>query len=117
MSVAQTWLGCSHRDVRDVGCPDMVGLLDDRVAEQIWEDGMLRIASAGDPLAIQRLNAHAGHQGRDVPPTHDVALGTQQIAQHACTGKRVLQMQPINLAHQLQIKLANRHRLIIQTAA
>jgi hypothetical protein len=34
---------------------------------------------------------------------HLKALSPEQVRQHACTGKRVLQMQFVNAAHQRQI--------------
>jgi hypothetical protein len=53
--------------------------------------------------AIDRLDAHALHQGRDVQPAHSKPFSSQRIAQHASAGERVFQMQFIKPAHQRQI--------------
>lgn len=108
---AQIQKASAHRDIRYIGRPDMVGLMDDQVTQQIREDWMFGVTSAGDPLAIQRLNAHASHQRPHVPTTNSITSCPQQIAQHAGSGKGILLMQPVDLAHQLQIQLADGHWL------
>jgi hypothetical protein len=48
---------------------------------------------------------------------HFQALMAEQIEQHAATGKRVVQMQLVDLAHQSQILGGDRTRLVIDAAA
>jgi hypothetical protein len=56
-------------------------------------------------LTIQGLQAHAAHQRRDVPPPKGQALMPQEIAQHARSGKRILQIQRVNPSHQPELHL------------
>ena len=63
----------------------------------------MRLSCPG--LAIERLDAHTLHQCSDVLTTDAEALQSQQISQHARTGKRVCQMQLIQTMHQRQFTL------------
>ena len=56
-------------------------------------------------LTIQGLQAHAAHQGRDVPPPNGQALLPQEIAQHARTGKRMGQMPLVDPPHPREHRL------------
>ena len=102
-----------HRDVGDIGRPDMVRAGDLRVAQEIGIHcvGRMPLASAG--LAIHGLNAHAPHQGGHVPPPTHIASVPQEIAQHSGAGKRILQMPCVDLAHQHQIRGRHRRGLVV----
>ena len=65
-------------------------------------------------LAIHGLNTHAPHQGRDVPPPNRMTVSPQEIAQHPGSGKRILQMQRVDPAHQGQLRLRYRRRLVVR---
>ena len=51
-----------HRDVSDVGSPDVVRALDLQSAQQVRIDRMCRMAPAGIGLPVQRFDAHLLHQ-------------------------------------------------------
>ena len=53
-------------------------------------------------LAIKRLDAHAPHQGGDVPAADREALA-KQVAQHPAASERILQMQLVDPPHYRQI--------------
>ena len=56
-------------------------------------------------FAIQGLNAHAAHQSGHLASANGAALASQEIAQHARTGKGILEMQLVNPTHQRQRRL------------
>src|SRR5579864_9245876 len=66
-------------------------------------------------LAIQRLDAHALHQGADVPAPDLDAFATQQPCQHSRPCKWMLEVKLVNPAHQFQIRFADPTRLVIGT--
>src|SRR4029077_8909146 len=66
--------------------------------------------------AIERLDPHPPHQRLHVPTADLVVLGNQQTMQHPCPGERMLQMQPVETTHHLQVACRHRTRQIIDTA-
>jgi hypothetical protein len=52
-----------------------------------------------------------------VPAAHLQALLAEQIAQHPAAGERVVQMQLVDLAHQPQVFVRDRARLVVDRAA
>jgi hypothetical protein len=63
-----------HRDVGNIGGPDMIESRDLQVAQEIRIDPMGRMPAAEMRLPIQGLKAHAAHQGGHMPPSNGVAL-------------------------------------------
>jgi hypothetical protein len=91
MSSAQTWLARSMASPRS----------------SVREHRVRRVLLARVGLAVQRLDAHAPHQRAHVPAADLDALQAQQVAQHAAAGKRVLQVQLVDAAHQRQLGLGS----------
>lgn len=97
-SVAQTWFGRSTTSFRraDTDRSGGAGVAD------WWSN------------ADKALRCPFAHQCGDMPAANDHSLQAQDIAQHPAAQKRPLRVQLIEPAHQLQIRLADRHRLVIQ---
>ena len=100
MSVAQTWFG------RSTVTP----------AQQIRVDLVARRGFRRIRPAIDRLDSHALHQGRDMPAANRKTLPAQKIAQHAAARERTLQMQLVDPPHHAQIFGRDRTRLVIDRA-
>jgi hypothetical protein len=67
--------------------------------------------------AIERLDPHPQHHGRNpFPPDRD-ALAAQQIAQHPTACEWVVEVQFVDPAHHRQIGGRYRTRSVIQAAA
>jgi len=66
--------------------------------------------------AIQRLDPDPPHQRRHRNPADHHALGTQHVAQHPATRKRVLEMQRVDPVHDRQPSRRHRPRLGVDTA-
>ena len=84
MSVAQTWFGRSTFTPRSRYGIDLVA-----------GRGFRGVAPA-----IDRLDSHALHQGRDMPAADRDALAVEKIAQHAGARERALQMQFVDPPHE-----------------
>ena len=77
-----------HRDVGDIGGPDMIGSRDRQggATDRGRPDGPDADGWC-DGFRYRAVNAHAPHQCRHMPPPDGVALLPQEIPQHAGTGK------------------------------
>ncbi len=78
---------------------------------------MRRIGLGAFPLAVECLNAHQVHQAPNVPATGAIATQSEQVAQHPCAGERVIGVQAIDLAHQLEVGLGDWDRNVVQGAS
>src|SRR5262245_24283175 len=74
----------------------------------------LRLGRARAP--VERLYPHAGHERLHVTPADLAPIGSQKPAQHPrpCEGK--LHMQPVDLAHQLDVGRRHRTRQVVHRA-
>jgi hypothetical protein len=72
------------------------------MAQEIGIDLVGGMPLAGARSAIHRLDPHAPHQGGYVPPPNRMAVSPEQIAQHAGSRKRMVQMECVDPAHQGQ---------------
>ena len=63
-----------HRDVGNIRGPDLVWPIDGETAEQIWVDGMRRMAGAGMGPSINPPDTHAPHQHANVATADERAL-------------------------------------------
>ncbi len=59
-----------HRDVGDVGAPDMIGAVHRHIPKQIGIDPVRRVRRAGPRRLVDRLQAHEPHQAPN-PVTAD----------------------------------------------
>jgi len=57
----------------------------------------------GTRTAIERLYPHPPHQRLHMPAADLAPLQSQQASQHTRTGERILQVQPIELPHDLEV--------------
>lgn len=64
----------AHRNVGDIGGPDMIGPRDGEIPQEIGVNRMGRMPPAERRLLIQGLNPHTTHQGDHVTPPDGVAL-------------------------------------------
>jgi hypothetical protein len=67
----------AHRQVGDVGAPDLVGPLDPQTAQQIGVGLVLLRGPAGVGLLVDRHQPHEAHQSSDPFPVHSMALVLQ----------------------------------------
>ena len=106
-----------HRDVGDVGAPDMVRPLDRQTPEQIRPDPVLGVGRAGARRPIDCLQPHQAHQ-TDGPAPPDAHTLAAQVKRHP-TGavKRVLQEELVDAAHQRQRLRALPLRLVVERGA
>jgi hypothetical protein len=79
--------------VGDVRCPDMVRSGDAHIAQQVGIDRMRRMPLAGVGLAIQRIDSHPLHQGRDAAATDWLPFTLEHLGEHPCPGEGVVQIQ------------------------
>ena len=63
-----------HRNVRDVGRPDLIGASDFDAAEQGREKATALTRSAQTRVPVDRLDAHQGHQTAHTFDVDDVTL-------------------------------------------
>ena len=97
--------------------PNLVRSRDRCTAQQIRVDLVTGFRLRRTRSAIKRLDFHPLHQRLHVPTADLVALANQQTMQHPRPGERMLQMQPVETTHHLQVACRHRARQIIDTAA
>ncbi len=97
-----------HGNVGRVQRPDLVGMGDRELAEQVWLNLVTWRGFARARLRRQGFNAHMKHQRSDVEPPSLDALPGQLVAQHARPHERMFQVQFVDFAHQRQIGRADR---------
>ena len=56
----------AHRDVGDVGCPDLIQPLDHEIAQEVQINFIPPAGTRGMGLPLERFDPHARHQGADV---------------------------------------------------
>jgi hypothetical protein len=106
-----------HGDIGHVGRPHLVWPIDDELAQQVWVDQVSRMPPTRVRTSVKRLDAHFAHQRRYMPAADDNAFQAQDVAQHPAAQERPLQVQLIKTSHELQIRCAGGHRLVIQRGA
>ena len=74
----------------------------------------LRLCRARTP--VQRLDPHPQHQRFDMTPAGLASIGSQKTAQHPRPREGKLQMQPVDLAHEIEIDGRRRARQVINRA-
>lgn len=77
-----------HRDVRDVGRPNLVGPRHRQLAQQIRIDLVPRCRLRRVRPPVDSLDRHLRHQRRDLQPADLDAFGSKQVAQHTAARKR-----------------------------
>jgi len=105
-----------HRDVGDVHRPDMVGLFDLQLAQEIGINLVARHGFAGVRAAVNCLDFHALHQCRDMAAANRNPFAVQHVAQHSTARERVIEMQFVEPPHDFQILGRYGPRLVIDGA-
>ncbi len=103
-----------HRDVRRIHGPDLIRAIDGEVAQEVGVDPMRLIPPAGVGFAVEGFNTPLLHQRADVFASDRDLFQPEHAAQHARPGKRMLQMQLVDLPHQLKIAFRHWLRLVIR---
>ena len=83
--------------------PDLVRARDRQAAQQIGIDPVAGLRPGCARTAVERLYPHFPHQRFDMPAADLAPLGSQQASQHTRTGEGILQMQPIETLHYLEV--------------
>ena len=92
-----------HRKVRDIRRPDLVGAGHRQMADPIRVHPMRRMPRTGGGRALHRMEPHPLHPRRNATSAHRAACTGEHHPQHACAGKRTLQMELVDPAHPRQI--------------
>ncbi len=102
-----------HRQIRDIYRPNLVDSVNSQFSEQVLIDHVSKIAPTGVGFAVDRFDAHLLHQASHPCTANCRTLASQQITQHPCTRKRIVQMQPVHRLHQCQVRIRDWHRLVV----
>ena len=103
-----------HGNVRDIGRPHLIGMIDGQVPEQIGVNPVLRMGTAGVRLGVDRLDAHQSHQPLDAFAVDRAALSAKMPRHRAAAVDRCFQVLLVDQAHEFQILGANRARRIVE---
>jgi len=106
-----------HRDVGDVGRPDLIDPADLEAAQQVRVDDVLGVRLARLGLRRHRLQPHQAHQPLDALAIDLAPLAPKGIGQLAAAVERVLQVQLVDSAHQRELLGARGLGLVVQTGA
>ena len=106
-----------HRDVGDVGAPDLVRAVYRQLSKQIRIDAVTRLRGARTRLAVERFQPHQTHQPADPAPSHQRALAPQVARHLPAAVERVLQRQFVHPAHQGQVRRALFPRRVVHRRA
>ena len=106
-----------HRDVGDVGAPDLVRPLDRQAPQQIRVNPVLGVRIAGARRPINRLKPHQAHQTTGPAAPDANALSAQMTDHLAGAIKRILQEQLVDPTHQRQGLRALALRCVVERGA
>ena len=106
-----------HRNVGDVGAPNLVRAVDRQVPKQIRVDAVTRLRAARARLAVDRFQPHQPHQPADPAPPHSHALALQVAPHLPAAVERVLQRQFVHPPHQGQVLRALSPRRVVHRRA
>ena len=106
---------CKHR-LPGSGSPDLIGSGDRQFAQEIGVDLVARRWFGGVRTAVDRLDAHFLHKRGNVQPPSFQPFRFQKPLQHPASGKRVVEMQFVDPAHQDQIDVGHWTRQIVDAA-
>src|SRR6185369_11174207 len=105
-----------HRDVGDVHCPHLVRPDNLHSAQQIRIDLVPGLGLRRPRMAIECFYPHPLHQRLHVTSADLAPLGSQQASQHARAGEGKIQMQPIEMPHDLQVGRRHLPRQVVHAA-
>ena len=107
----------AHRDVGDVGAPDVVRPLDPQALEKIGPHPVLGVRIAGARRPIDRLKTQQAHQPSGPAPPDPHPLAAQMPNHLAGAVERILQEQLVDPTHQRQRLRALPLRLVVERRA
>ena len=84
----------------------LVGAIDLQIAQQVRIDRMLRMAAVRVGLLVQSLDTLLPHQRGHMLAADLMAFSLEHVAQHAAAGKRIVEVQFVDPAHQRQVRFA-----------
>jgi hypothetical protein len=102
----------AHRNVSNIGAPDVVGPEDLHAAQQIRVDLVTRRRAAQVRFGVQSFDAQNAHQ-----PLDAFAVHLQLEGHFAASEERAFQIQLVDLAQQAQVLRALRPRLVVVSRA
>jgi hypothetical protein len=97
-----------HRNVGNIGTPDVVGPLDGDTAQQVRIDLVARRRTAQVRFGVESFDASDAHE-----PLHPFAVDLQHDGHPAAAEERAFQIQFVQLPEQPQVLGALRPRLVI----
>ncbi len=106
-----------HRDVGDVGAPDMVRSFDRQAPEQIGPDPVLGARRAGVRRPIDCLKPHRAHRTGGPASADPHALAAQVKCHPTGAIKRILQEQLVDPPHRRERLRALPRRLVVECSA
>jgi len=102
-----------HRNIGDIGAPDLVRVENRPVFQQIRPFFPIFTRYGRLRPWINGLKSHQSHQAKDPLVIDPVASSPEQLGDGAIPTGRSLHINLIDLAHQLKIEGAFRRRLIV----
>ncbi len=106
-----------HRDVGQLGGPDLVRSVDRQALQQVRIDRVFRMRCAGVALAVDRCDLHLAHQRAGMLAADLDSFAVEHVAQHPGAGERKLQVQFVDPAHHGQVGRRYRLRQVIDVRA
>jgi hypothetical protein len=97
-----------HRNVSNIGAPDVVGSFDGDAAQQVWVDLMTRRRAAQMRLGIVGFDAQYAHQALDA-----FAIHVQLDRHFAAAVERALHIELVELPEQTQVLCTLRLQLVV----
>lgn len=102
----QIQIAMLHRDIGDVGAPDLVGPRDLHAPEQIRIYPVGGMGIRGSGRLINRFQAHQPHKAANPVTAHQESLAPQLAYHLARAVKRIFHEQLIDPPHQRKIRFA-----------
>ena len=106
-----------HRDIGDIGAPDMVRPLDCQAPQQIRVNPVLGVGRAGARRPIDCLEPHQAHQTSGPAPADPHALAAQVKCHPTGAVERILQEELVDPPHQHERLRALPLRLVVERGA
>jgi hypothetical protein len=98
----------THRNICNIGAPDLVGPLDRQAAQQVWVDLVTRRRAAQVRFRIKSFDSHNPHE-----PLGAFAVHPQHHRHAAAAEEGTFQIQLVEPPHQAQVLGALRPRLVV----
>src|SRR5947207_2900760 len=97
--------------------PELVRSRDLHAGQEVGMDLVAGVGSGGAGTAIERFYPQPQHQRVHMPAADLAPLESQQPSQHTRSGEGILQVQPVETPHDLEVGVRHWSRQIINAAA